>query len=218
MTRRIWSAATLLTLAGCAAQGANQGGMPADVQAAAMNYPPMILGGNVQPTDGHEAPRPCPPPGSRVELRGGPVMAFNGADPADPDLCLMTLDGQQAKAWYGIWMTSWPGADAGHAALRRMMRAPSGAVAGFDTSVAPGSQYHDLLRNEGVEDILLLGHAYRALKISHYREGYDGNNYRSVSTVWKDLPTGLPIYGTYQHIAGRPEIDDPLLPTAIVSP
>ncbi len=204
----------LLMLVGCTAQS----GMPLDVQAAAANYPAMIIGGNVQPTDGHEVPRPCPPPGSRVELKGGPVMAFDGADPTDPDLCLMTLDGQPAKAWYGIWLTDWAGADQGHAALRRMMRAPSGAVTGFNTIVAPGSQYHDLVRNEGVEDIFLLGHAYRALKISHYREGYDGNNYRSVSTLWKDIPTGLPIYGTYQHIAGRPEIDDPLLPTAIVSP
>ena len=214
MTKRVWAAAALVSLTGCAVQG----GMPPDVQAAAANYPPLILGGNVHPTDGREVPRACPPPGSRVELRGGPVMAFNGADPADPDLCLMTLDGQPAKAWYGIWLTSWAGADQGHAALRRTMRASSGAVTGFDTVMAPGSAYHDLVRNEGVEDIFLLGRAYHALKISHYREGYDGNDYRSVSTLWKDIPTGLPIYGTYQHIAGRPEIDDPLLPTAIVSP
>ncbi len=71
------------------------------------------------------------------------------------------------------------------------------------------------MRNEGIEDISLLGTAYHALKISHYREGFGGNNYRSVSTVWKDIPTGMLIYGTYQHIAGKPEIDDPLLPTAI---
>jgi hypothetical protein len=191
--------------------------MPADVQAAAMNYPPMILGGNVHPTDGHEVARSCPPAGSHVALRGGPVMAFEGADPSAPDLCLMRLDGQPVKGWYGIWLTDWAGAEQGRAALRQMMSAPSGTVVGFDTTGA-GPSYHDLIRNEGVEDIALLGKAYRAVKISHYREGYDGNNYRSVSTVWKDIPTGLPIYGTYQHISGRPEIDDPLIPTAIVSP
>jgi hypothetical protein len=91
-------------------------------------------------------------------------------------------------------------------------------VVGFDTHMAPGLQWHDFVRNEGIEDIELLGRQYHALKISHYREGFDGNDYRSVSTIWKDIPTGMLLYGTYQHIAGRPEIDDPLLPTAIVPP
>ena len=200
--------------AGCAAP---PGGMPADVQAAAANYPPMILGGTVHATDGREAPKACPSPGARVELKGGPVMAFNGADPSSPELCLMTLDGTPAKAWYGIWLTEWGGADQGHAALKQMMSAASGTVTGFDVDMGHGAQYHDLVRNEGVEDILLLGTAYHALKISHYREGIDPNNYRSVSTIWKDIPTGVLIYGTYDHISGRPEIDDPLIPTKIVA-
>ncbi len=203
----------LLALAGCAAAP----GLPASVQGAAANYPPMILGGNVHPTDGHEVPRPCPAPGSRVELKGGPAMAFGGADPSSPELCLLTLDGEPAKAWYGIWLTQWGGADQGHAALTRTMSAPSGTVTGFDVDMGDGARYHDLLRSEGVEDIQLLGRAYHALKISHYREGIAPNNYRSVSTVWKDIPTGLLIYGTYNHIAGRPEIDDPLIPARIVA-
>ena len=127
----------------------------------------------------------------------------------------MTVDGQAEKGWYDIWLAEWPGAEQGRAAIRTVIAGPSGTVAGFDNLVAPGLHYHDLVRNEGVEDIPLLGQTYRALKISHYREGFDGNGYRSVSTVWKDIPTGMLVYGTYQHIAGAPEIDDPLLPTAI---
>ncbi len=226
------AAAAALAISGCASgppqaasqvasQAASPAALPAlppSVQGAAANYPPLILGANVHPTDGREPPRPCPAPGSQVALKGGPVMAWGGADPSDPDLCLFTADGQPVQAWFGIWQADWGGAEGGRAALKRTMTAPSGAVAGFDTDMGRGRRYHDLLRNEGVEDILLLGHAYRALKISHYREGFDGNDYRSVSTVWKDIPTGLLIYGTYQHIAGRPEIDDPLIPTAIVTP
>ncbi len=64
-----------------------------------------------------------------------------------------------------------------------------------------------------METIKLLGRSYRAIKLAHYREGFGGNIYRSVSTIWKDLPTGLLIYGTYQHISGAPELDDPLIPT-----
>lgn len=200
-----------LGVAGCAGTA----DLPAAVQGAAANYPPLIITGNVHPTDGHEVPRSCPAPGAKVDTQGGPTFVYGGTDPSNPELCLMTIGGDPAKGWFGIWLTNWGGADDGHRVLDRVIHGPSGTVAGFDTRMAPGLQWHDLVRNEGVEDILLLGTAYHALKISHYREGFDGNNYRSVSTIWKDIPTGMLIYGTYQHISGRPVIDDPLIPAAI---
>ena len=206
-----------LLASACAAPTPASGGLTPAVQAAAANYPPLILGGNVHPTDGHDLPRSCAPPGSRLEQKGGPTMTFSGADPSDPDLCLMTVGGDPVRAWYDIWVTNWPGAADARGALRAVIAGPSGTVAGFDTHMLPGMQWHDLVRNEGVEDIYLLGHAYHALKISHYREGFDGNDYRSLSTIWKDIPSGVLLFGTYQHIAGRPEIDDPILPTAIVT-
>lgn len=204
----------LLALAGCTGTAAT-GQLSPGVQAAAANYPPMILGGNVHATDGHERPLSCAARGARVVQKGGSEFVFGGADPSDADLCLLSSDGQPARAWYDIWLTDWPGATEARPLLRRVIDGPSGTVVGFDNLVAPGLHYHDLMRNEGIEDITLLGHTYHALKISHYREGFDGNGYRSVSTVWKDIPTGMLIYGTYQHIAGAPEIDDPILPTAI---
>ncbi len=213
MTRKAGWLLLLLAAPGCTMPPAP---VPSAEQAAAANYPPMILGSNVHPTDGHDVPRSCPPAGARVEQKGGPTFDYGGADPSDPDLCVMTIGGDAVKAWYGIWVTVWPGADDGHVALRQIMHSPSGTVTGFDTVIQPGLQWHDLVRNEGVEDIVLLGKQYHALKISHYREGFGDNHYRSVSTVWKDIPTGMLIYGTYQHIAGQPEIDDPLLPTAII--
>jgi hypothetical protein len=95
------------------------------------------------------------------------------------------------------------------------MQGGTGAVEGFDVLMAPGLHFHDLIRNEGVETIKLPGGVYRAIKLAHYREGFDGNIYRSVSTIWKDLATGLLVYGTYQHISGSPVVDDPLIPTEI---
>ena len=217
MTPRSSAAGLLALLAsGCAAP--TTGALPPALQGAAANYPPLILGANVHATDGHDVPRSCAPAGARVEQKGGPTMAFGGADPSNPNLCLMTVEGQTVRAWYDIWVTDWPGAADAERTLRTVMAGPSGTVAGFDTRMMPGLQWHDLVRNEGVEDIYLLGHAYHALKISHYREGFEGNDYRSLSTVWKDIPSGVLLFGTYQHIAGRPEIDDPILPTAIVTP
>ena len=207
-----WMLVALL-VAGCTAPAP---GLPPAVQGAAANYPPLIIGGNVHATDGSDVPRSCAAAGARVEQKGGPTMTYGGADPSDPDLCLITVGGDSVKAWYDIWLTDWPGAADARPALRQVIHGPSGTVAGFDTRMLAGLQWHDLIRNEGVEDIELLGQAYHALKLSHYREGFGGNDYRSVSTVWKDIPTGMLIYGTYQHIAGQPEIDDPLIPTAII--
>ncbi len=204
----------LVALGGCATAG--NGALPLSVQGAAGRYPPMILGANVHATDGHERPLSCAAPGAKLVQQGGSTIVFGGADPSDPDLCLMQADGQPAKAWYDIWQTDWPGAAQAAPLLRQVIDGPSGTVTGFENHVAPGRQYYDLMRNEGIEDIPLLGQTYHALKISHYREGFGDNGYRSVSTVWKDIPTGMLIYGTYQHIAGAPEIDDPILPTAIV--
>ena len=74
-----------------------------------------------------------------------------------------------------------------------------------------------LVRDEGLADTFLLGHAYHALKISHYRDGSDGNDYRSPSRVWKDLPAGMLLFDTYQQVAGCPEIGDPFLSTDSVT-
>jgi hypothetical protein len=188
------------------------------LQQALQNYPPLIVGSNTQPTQGgpDQVPRSCPAAGAKVVNKGGPTFEYQGASPADPDLCLIKVGDQTVEAWYGIWLTSWPGADYARRGLQRIMQSKTGDVVGFDVVMAPGYAYHDLIRQEGVETINILGTVYRALKISHYREGFDGNTYRSVATVWKDLASGMLIYGTYQHIAGRPEIDDPLIPTAII--
>ena len=184
------------------------------LQSAAAHYPPLILGENTTAQSGAQ-PLPCPAAGAKVEQKGGPAFEYLGASPDDPDLCRIRVDGEEMTAWYGIWVTSWPGAEAAHPVLTEVIHGRTGDVKGIDVVMAPGFAYHDLVRNEGVEDIPLLGTTYHALKLSHYREGFDGNSYRSVSTVWKDIPTGMLIYGTYQHISGTPVIDDPLIPTAI---
>ncbi len=202
--------------AGAAAPGVP--GNAAGLAAALRNFPPVIVGGNVQPVmnPGTLVPKSCPDAGARVEQKGGPTFEFLGASPTDPDLCRMKVGGEAVEAWYGIWLTAWPGAETAHRALQRVMASRTGDAVGFDVTAGSGLQWHDIVRHDGIEEIKLLGKTYRAIKLAHYREGFDGNTYRSVSTVWKDLATGLLLYGTYNHIAGAPEIDDPLIPTAIV--
>ncbi|MEJ1977101.1 MAG: hypothetical protein WDN49_14280 [Acetobacteraceae bacterium] len=143
--------------------------MSSAVQEAAKHYPPLFLGGNVRPSDG-SIPLSCPKAGGVVEQRGGPTMEYFGADPSDPDLCVMRVGGEMVKAWYGIWVTAWPGAENARPALRQIFHGKTGDVTGFDTNMMVGLQFHDLIRNEGVE-----GH----------------------SAAWPDLPCGqdLPLPG-----------------------
>ena len=188
----------------------------AGLAAAVRNYPPLILGANTQPANGTGPYALSCPTGGRVEQRGGRVTEYLGADPASPELCRMRVDGQEVAAWYGIWLTTWPGADMARAAFDRLIHGRTGAVEAFDVVMSPDLAFHDIMRNEGVEAIRLRGRTYRALKLSHYREGANGNTYRSVSTGWKDIDSGMIVYATYQHISGAPEIDVPILPTAII--
>ena len=186
------------------------------LEQAARNYPPLILGATARPADGTPPYARSCAVGGRVEQRGGPTVEYLGATPGNPDLCRLRIGGEVTEAWFGIWATAWPGADAAYPALRRIIQGRTGDVQGFDVRMQPGMQWHDLIRNEGTEDIRLLDTTYHALRLSHYREGFDGNSYRSVITVWVDIPTGMQIFATYQHISGAPEIDAPLLPTRIV--
>lgn len=191
----------------------------ARLEQALRNYPPLIIGSNTTAvvTGQDMPPVACPAAGVTVDTKGGPTFAYLGASPSDPELCRVRIGGETVEAWYGIWVTAWPGADSAHRALSRLMHSKTGDVVGFDTVAAPGYAYHDLIRHEGIEEIRLLGTTYRALKISHYREGFDGNTYRSLATVWKDMASGALLYSTYQHIAGAPEIDDVIIPTRIVT-
>ena len=199
-------AVTVCPRAGLADDGLDQ---------ARRNYPPLIVGANTRPVDGTGPFARACPQGGWVDRLGGPRTEYAGSDPADPALCRMWVGGQPVEAWYGIWLTSWPGADLAHAAMDRLIHGRTGDVEAFDVRMATDYSFHDVMRNEGVEDIRLLGRTYRALKISHYREGAEGDIYRSVTTGWKDLATGILIYATYQHISGAPEIGVPLIPTAI---
>ena len=183
---------------------------------AQRDFPPLILGGTVHAGDGSGPyPPSCPQSGS-VQQRGGPTTEYFGSVTGEPDLCVLHIGGQPVKAWFGIWLTIWPGAEMAHGAMQTLIHSPAGTMAGFDVNMGPGHLFHDVMRNDGIEDIVLRGRTYSAIKISHYRAGAGGNRYRSVTTGWKDLGTGMLIYVSYQHISGTPEIDVPLIPTAIL--
>ena len=185
------------------------------LEQAIRNDPPLIVGANTRLADASPPfARACPGGGSVTQI-DGLVISYHGAAPNHPALCRMRIGSADVEAWFGIWLTTWPGADQAAVAMDRLIHGRTGQIEAFDVRVSPSFSFHEVLRNDGVEAIRLVGHTYQALKISHYREGAEGNTYRSVVTGWKDMDSGMMLYITYQHISGAPEIGAPLLPAAI---
>ncbi len=187
--------------------------------AGAGHAPPVDMGPGIRTTDGSgPVPPSCPAAGSAVERSPGPRIDYLGAAPESPDLCRVRVGGAEFDLYYGIWAKARPGSAEAYPALRRVINGPTGTSVSFDTRMLPGMQWHETIRNDGVEDLNVLGRIRPALKISHYREGFDGNGYRSVVTGWKDMRTGMMIYVNYRHISGHPEAGAAWDPTAIVEP
>lgn len=185
------------------------------LEQAVQNFPQLIIGANTRVTDGTGPfARPCPDGGSVTQI-SGVTTSYHGSIPGRRTLCRVRIGGTDVEAWYGIWLTTWPGSDQAAAAMDRLIHGRTGQTEAFDVRMSPAFSFHDVLRNDGVETIRLLDCTYQALKISHYREGAEGNIYRSVTTGWKDMATGMLLYVTYQHISGSPEIGVPVLPAAI---
>lgn len=151
------------------------------------------------------APPPCPRSMGIVDRSVGPTVIYLGADPANPEVCRMKRGNDVETFFFGIWNTAWPGAEAARDAIRQVYAGPAGTSVTFDTSAGPGLQWHDTMRNGGVEDLRVLGQVFRTLRVVHEREGFGGNTYHSVITQWRDLATGMAIYQNYQHISGQPE-------------
>ena len=188
---------------------------PADLAQAVQDFPQLIIGANTRVADGTgPLARPCPGGGSVTQI-DGVVTSYHGSSSGRPALCRMRIGETEVEAWYGIWLTSWPGSAQAAVAMDRLIHGRTGQTEAFDVRMSPTFSFHDVLRNDGVETIRLLDRTYQALKISHYREGAEGNIYRSVTTGWKDMATGMLLHVTYQHISGSPEIGVPVLPSAI---
>ena len=207
--------AGLVSLAACSEPSVSQ--TVTALEQAVRNFPPLIVGANTRVTSGlGPFARPCPDGGSVTQI-DGVVTSYHGSSPSNPALCRISIGGTDVEAWYGIWLTTWPGADQAAAAMDKLIHGRTGQTEAFDVRMSPTFSFHDVLRNDGIETIRLVGRTFQALKISHYREGAEGNIYRSVTTGWKDMVSGMLLYVTYQHISGAPEVRVPVLPAAIAA-
>ncbi len=152
-----------------------------------------------------EAPPPCPTALGVVDRTVGPTAVYLPADPARPEACRIVLGAGAGEFWYGSWKTDWPGADDALKAIRRVYAGGPGTTERFDTVAAPGFAWHETIRHDGFEDLNMAGAVRRTMKVTHEREGFDGNTYHSIITQWKDMQTNMTVYQNYIHISGKPE-------------
>ena len=166
-----------------------------------------------------ETPPPCPRALGIVDRTTQAPLIYLPADPATPEACPIRSRAGTGLFWYGAWKTDWPGADLAVQALRQVWTAAAGtaqATARFDTVAGPGYAWHEIIRNDGFENLNVAGSVRRTMKVTHEREGFDGNSYHSVITLWKDVDTGMTIYTNYIHLAGAPEPGVAWDPLAII--
>jgi hypothetical protein len=166
-----------------------------------------------------QTPPPCPRALGIVDRTTQAPLIYLPADPANPEACPIRLRTGVGQFWYGAWRTDWPGADQALLAYRQVWAATAGtqaAAARFDTVIRPGYSWHETIRNDGFEELNVAGAVHRTMKMTHEREGFDGNTYHSVITQWKDVETGMTIYTNYIHLAGAPEPGVAWDPIAII--
>lgn len=153
-----------------------------------------------------QSPPACPTGMGIVDRTAAPPLIYLPADPAEPEACRLVLRGGAIGLfWFGSWKTDWPGAEPARFAYRQAYANGPGTVVRFDTVAAPGLSWHETIRNEGFETVTLAGAVRHTMKVSHEREGFDGNTYHSIVTQWKDMETNMTVYQTYTHLSGRPE-------------
>ena len=147
-------------------------------------------------------PAACPQhPLQVVHSRGAPTE-YRGTVPGVPDLCRLRRADGEGEFYLGVWRSDWPGAGQAYPALVATLRGKRGTRVSFVTRALPGLQWNDSFTNEGVESMVVDGHAYQVLKLAHEREGIEGNTYHSIITSWRDVATGVTLKTVEDQIAG----------------
>ncbi len=148
-------------------------------------------------------PAACPTVPVRVLRSNGPATQYNGVYPGIADLCYQVRGTDPGYYYYGVWNMEWPGAGDAYPAIKTAMNAPKGTRTTFITRALPGWQWIDSFINEGIEPMTVDGRTYRVLRISHERNGIEGNTYHSIITSWRDVATGVTLKTVENQISGQ---------------
>ena len=150
-----------------------------------------------------DAPAACPSRPVLVKRSAGGTLDYRGTADGLADLCRIERADGGGAFYFGVWRTDWPGAGQAYPALHTVILGPKGTRAEFITRSVPGLQWTDSLVNEGRESLTIDGQAYQTLKLSHERNGIEGNTYHSIITSWRDIATGVTLKVVETQISGQ---------------
>jgi hypothetical protein len=192
--RLLASVAAALALAGCQTDGA--GSSPVVATPAAWSVPAAA-----------SLAFRCPSAGTRVDIGNG-FLAFSGADPADPLVCLATNStGQQQRRLYNFWIL--PLED--EASIRRgfgsLWPLAPGRTASYTFIGRSGDQntfrYAENWRVLRTETLNIGGQPRSTVVMQRTQEGMLGNSFLGTDTYWYDTGIGAFIKREISVTRGR---------------
>lgn len=148
-------------------------------------------------------PLACPDRPVTVARSRGGATVYQGTVDGIQDLCRLQTADDSGDFYFGLWRTDWPGAGQAYPALRKVVSGQGGTREQFVTRAMPGLQWNDVFVNEGREPLNVGDRVYQTLRMSHEREGIEGNTYHSVITNWRDVRTGVILKVVENQISGQ---------------
>jgi len=166
----------------------------------------------------------CPAAGTVVQ-RGAAgktyTWSYGGADPTNPEACVMTGNGKVASYLFGIVSTNNASAKDFAAAYTKVLSGPPGTATDFlsrDSPFGGGSSWHEHFENEALETLSIAGEPRPTIRIAVTEKGVFGNSFEATWHRWFDVQTGAIIQQSYQLIHGQAATNQDWTATSITVP
>jgi hypothetical protein len=154
----------------------------------------------------------CPVNGTvvvRETLEKTSAWYYRGTDPADPNACLMFVNGKVGSYMAGLVAknANQPG-DFG-AAYRTALSGPPGTAAEYRNVMYDGQNNIERVENEGLETLQIGTEARTAVRIAHTETALGAGGFVLEYRRWFDVQTGALIQQSYQLLSGKRPSNDP---------
>ncbi|MGG5886023.1 caspase family protein [Falsiroseomonas sp. HC035] len=152
----------------------------------------------------------CPAAGAQVRYDDGGEIAFRGADPADPLVCLVVVRGGVERRLLNFLTLPSAHEAAFREALAPFWPAPAGRAAGREarlTVAASDGMWQEHWRLLREDQTSVAGRAHAALVFSRSVEGMFTNRHLRVETLWWDLATGIWLRREVRLVRGTTRIN-----------
>ena len=161
---------------------------------------PVLTVGSAAPNVAPRSRLHCPAAGTRARRSDGTVITYDGTDPANPDICLMTVNGRPTRLYFGLSPAT--GVYGGNAYAALMKVGAGQAADPYQIDGEFNAMFEDRWTLVGDETVKVNGQDRRASRLTHERSGTAGNANLVRTTRWIDQETGAELQATSEMIRG----------------